>query len=159
MNEEFLENLSDELYVCIGRAMHTWAKLELQLYDYLRDVGPSEKVYKRLFKAHKSIPDRCALLLSFVEKNYQVHSNFFNELEGTLSDIEKLAEKRNKIAHNPVLFWIEEESGNSELVNGIIDGKNGRFTKFDMEQINEFSGQVDDARFRLIKSMLNFSRK
>lgn len=67
------------------------------------------------------------------------------ELEITLDRIEELAIQRNKIAHNPVMFWLDSSGEHADIVNAIFDGKLGIETNLDMDAIESFTANCDEA--------------
>ena len=150
----WLEEKDKEHYICIGKAVHYWSLIELELYDQLRTQCNSNSLSK-LFKNYLIFQKRCDLLLIFVENNFQYDSNALEKVNDILKEMCKLSKTRNKIAHNPLMFWLNniEDDSESEFVNGILNGIDGNFTNIDMDKIDKFTNECIKVRENFIKIM------
>lgn len=156
--EDWLKELSNRHYRIIGKAIHAWAQLEMQVYDYLRDEIP-DKVYKALFNRHRPFSELCDILLLVFSIRYAYKGDvLLSDAEEMLKKTKNLTRNRNKLAHNPVMFWLDKIEEEVVVVDKIVEGKSGKNTKLDLEEIEKFAEEVDEVKFKLMETIMELTR-
>ena len=142
-NGNYLETLSDELSLALGRAIWTFAKIEALTYEYIKELSKdslNDLLGRQTFKSR----------MDLVKKLIERIENLDTEKAQALSVINKLdslLKRRNMIAHNPWLIWIdlEQEIFMTEIHDASkpMDKQNTKET-LNLEKIKQFTIETQE---------------
>jgi len=150
MGDDWLSQLSDDHYLEVGRAVTSWGKIESLIYEYIRQHLHSEDVYNCISSNIRAFDQRCDLMLALAKENARDNSDA-DELKIVLSKAKTLSKQRNKIAHNPIRFWLSEDDSN--IVGGIIHSRTGQNTKLDIQSVKNFANSVHELQNEIVDAV------
>lgn len=105
MQDNYLEELGDELALALGHAIWTFSKIEWLTYKYMRKLS-SEPL--DVLMGNQPFGSRISLLKQLVERIEGMAEQKKLALQ-LIESANKLAKDRNTIVHNPWQIWIDLE--------------------------------------------------
>lgn len=143
----YLEVLYRDLALALGNAVWAFARIEWRTYEYLRRLSRDhldEVVGDVAFRV------RCSILRRLVERTTQAAEIQERALRA-IREIEKLADRRNVIVHNPWSIWIDLDAGDFMTK---IQKYSNRQNAVDLDQIKRFTAAAEAAE-RELRAALN----
>lgn len=105
MQDNYLEELGDELALALGHAIWTFSKIEWLTYKYMRKLS-SEPL--DVLMGNQQFGSRISLLKQLVERIEGMAEQKKLALQ-LIESANKLVKDRNTIVHNPWQIWIDLE--------------------------------------------------
>ncbi len=151
-NENYLETLSDELSLALGRAIWTFAKIEALTYEYIKELSKdslNDLLGRQTFKS------RMDLVKKLIERIENLDAEKAQALS-VINKLDSLLKRRNMIAHNPWLIWIdlEQEIFMTEIHDASkpMDKQNAKET-LNLEKINQFTIETQEIVLELKRAL------
>lgn len=104
-SQNYLEELSDELSMALGKAIWTFAKIEALTFEYIKKLSRDDL---NSLLDNPSISSQIKLIIKLIDriKGFDIEKA---QALVVIKEIEALLKDRNTIAHNPWLIWIDFE--------------------------------------------------
>jgi hypothetical protein len=151
-NENYLETLSDELSLALGRAIWTFAKIEALTYEYIKVLSKdnlNDLLGRQAFKS------RMELVKKLIERIKNLDTEKAQALS-VINKLDSLLKRRNMIAHNPWLIWIdlEQEIFMTEIHDASkpMDKQNAKET-LNLEKIKQFTIETQEIVLELKRAL------
>jgi|GEM_PF-3824305 len=135
-NQHYLEELSDELSIALGKAIWTFAKIEALTFDYINKLSREDL---NTLIGYQNISGRIKLIKKLIERIKGMEAEKAKALS-VINCVESLINDRNTIAHNPWLIWIDFEQ--NDFVTEIHNASKS-MQKLNLNDVNAFTAKAE----------------
>jgi hypothetical protein len=133
----YLESLHRELALAIGNAVWAFARIEWAITIALGRAGGSLDHLLAEF----SFRQRTTILRKLLP-DLGIYPETQAELAGCITQFERLSEKRNLIAHNPWMIWLDQDA--KEIMTE-IQHYSRQEKRLDLSALQEFTNECNEA--------------
>lgn len=151
-SENYLETLGDELSLALGRAIWTFAKIEALTYEYIKALSKdnlNDLLGRQTFKARMDLIKKLIVRIKNLDTEKTQALSVINKLDSLLK-------RRNMIAHNPWLIWIdlEQEVFMTEIHDASkpMDKQDVKET-LNLEKIKQFTEETQEIVLELKRAL------
>ncbi|MES2499761.1 MAG: hypothetical protein V4570_04440 [Pseudomonadota bacterium] len=151
-NENYLETLNDELSLALGQAIWTFAKAEAITYEYINALSKdnlNELLGRQTFNARVDLVLKLILRIENLD-------NEKTKAQAAINKLKSLINRRNMIAHNPWLIWVdlEQEVFMTEIHDASkpMDKQNTDKT-LNLEKIKQFTQETQEIVLELKQAL------
>ena len=151
-NENYLETLSDELSLALGKAVWAFARIEKQMFEYMKQLSKDD--LPNLI-GYQPINKRIEIINKLIDKIEDLEVEKQEALYN-IKQIIELSNSRNQIAHCPWVIWIdlEEEVFKTE----IRDLQNTNKAPIDEKKIKVFTENAEKLASNLEISLIPLAK-
>jgi hypothetical protein len=149
-SQDYLEELSDELSMALGKAIWTFAKIEALTFEYIKKLSRDDL---NSLLDNPSISSRIKLIRKLIDriKGFDIEKA---QALVVIKEIETLLKDRNTIAHNPWLIWIDLEL--NDFVTEIHNPSKATH-KLNLNSVNAFTDKAGSLVLKLRSALIPLS--
>lgn len=148
INEErhYLDVLGDELALALGKAIWSFANIELLTYQYMKRLSRDEL---DVLMGDVSFVARTKVMKNLVLRT-QAPQQAKDQAIKYIIKAEELAKDRNTIVHNPWSIWIDLDQRNFMTE---IQKYTNRDKKFDLSKVRDFTARAQQVASDLTEAL------